>query len=102
MQAFGNRAREKRRSAAGTPRACPFFLPARGGRKAAFSATKAVGHAVCRHRHVRKLREFYRLNKSLFPEAGHFLFLLRSPVDNWQDFEARLKSIISGLDARQP
>jgi RNase P protein component len=72
-------------------------LPGQRGRKVGFAATKAVGHSVCRHRHVRKLREFYRLNKAIFPDNSHLFFLLRRPVQDWEAFEARLRDLITSL-----
>jgi RNase P protein component len=77
-------------------------LPGEGGRKVGFAATRAVGHSVCRHRHIRKLREFYRLNKSLFPDTGHLLFLVRRTISDWPDFEARLKERLRSLRETSP
>jgi RNase P protein component len=68
----------------------------------AFAATRAVGHAAQRHRHVRKLREFYRLNKGFFHESGHFFLLVRSPINDWPEFEARLKQALSSLTMTKP
>jgi hypothetical protein len=43
---------------------------------------------------VRKLREFYRLNKEMFDERGHFFLLIRAPVVEWGEFENRLKAVL--------
>jgi hypothetical protein len=72
-------------------------LPGQSGRKVGFAATRAVGHSPCRHAHVRKLREFYRLNKEIFPDYGHCLLLMRRSVENWKAFEDRLRVLISSL-----
>lgn len=72
-------------------------MPGQSGRKVGFAATRAVGHAVCRHRHIRKLREFYRLNKAIFHDSGHYFFLLRRPVEDWKAFEVRLRDLITAL-----
>jgi RNase P protein component len=53
-----------------------------------------VGNSVCRHHAVRKLREFYRLNKAVFPEQGHVLILVRNPVADWPGLEARLTRLL--------
>ncbi len=63
----------------------------------AFAATKRVGNSVCRHRAIRKLREFYRLNKAAFPEGAQILILLRAPVADWPGLEARLTRLLSEL-----
>ena len=60
----------------------------------AFAATKGAGNAVARHRHVRKLREFYRHHKELFAEQTHYFLLVRAPVEDWDDFEIRLKILL--------
>lgn len=60
----------------------------------AFAATRRVGNAVERHRHVRKLREFYRLNKDLFADNMRFLLLMRGPVNDWPEFEQRLRTVL--------
>ncbi|MCX6601882.1 MAG: hypothetical protein NT025_10045 [bacterium] len=52
---------------------------------------------MCRHRHIRKLREFYRLNKAIFHDSGHYFFLLRRPVEDWKAFEVRLRDLITAL-----
>jgi ribonuclease P protein component len=75
-------------------------LPGQSDRKIGFAAVRAVGHAVCRHRHIRKLREFYRLNKDLFPDGSHYLLLMRRSVEDWKAFEERLHDLISSLRSR--
>ena len=60
----------------------------------AFAATRGVGSSVARHHYVRKLREFYRLNKGLFAENVHYFLLCRAPITDWDDFLARLKVIL--------
>jgi hypothetical protein len=72
-------------------------LPVDGGCQVAFAAIKAVGNSPARHRHIRKCKEFYRLNKGLFPEHIHLLFLFRSSVSDWPDFEQRLIALLSSV-----
>jgi len=66
-------------------------------RQVAFAATKAVGNSPDRHRHVRKLREFYRLNKPVFPEQSHLFLIVRRPVEDWTAFELRLRNLLTSL-----
>ena len=61
----------------------------------AFAATRGAGSSVARHHHVRKLREFYRLNKELFAEHGHYFLLVRAPITDWEGFLAQLKNILA-------
>ena len=56
-----------------------------------------MGNSPARHRHVRKLREFYRLNKDLFAENGHYFLLVRAPVEDWGEFERKLKGLLKKL-----
>ncbi|MBU0508312.1 ribonuclease P protein component [bacterium] len=63
----------------------------------AFAATRAVGNAPQRHRHIRKLREYYRLNKEFFPAQSHIFILVRRPVADWKDLEARLAKLLQTL-----
>jgi hypothetical protein len=56
-----------------------------------------VGTSVDRHRYLRKLREFYRLNKSLFPENVYYFLLIRRPVKDWQAVETNLISALASL-----
>lgn len=65
----------------------------------AFAATRRVGTSVDRHRAVRKLREFYRLNKDLVPQGTRLLLVLRRPVPDWRVFEARLARLFAELPA---
>jgi RNase P protein component len=60
----------------------------------AFAATRQVGNSPARHRHVRKLREFYRLNKDLFAEDGHYFLLVRAPVEDWGSLYDRLRNLL--------
>jgi hypothetical protein len=46
---------------------------------------------------VRKLREFYRLNKQIFPENGQLFLLMRKPIEDWKGFEERLRREIGNL-----
>jgi len=73
-------------------------LSGQPSRKIAFAATRKVGNSPARHRHVRKLREFYRLNKDLFAVDGHYLLMLRAPVGEWEDLEERLKEILQRMN----
>jgi len=72
-------------------------LSGKPSRKIAFAATRRVGNSPERHRHVRKLREFYRLNKELFAENGHYFLLVRAPVKDWTQLELKLKGILNKL-----
>ena len=65
----------------------------------AFAATRGVGSSVARHRYVRKLREFYRLNKALFAENAHYFLLCRAPITDWDGFLARLTTL---LESQKP
>jgi ribonuclease P protein component len=58
---------------------------------------RKVGTAVERNYHRRKLKEFYRLNKHLWPEGTHFYALFRQPVTDWDGFETKLSSLLSKL-----
>ncbi len=84
--------KEGRRQA--LPELALFFCQGKPGRKIAFAATRRVGNAPARHRHIRKLREFYRLNKELFAEGTHYLFVMRSAIENWAEFEERLNALL--------
>jgi ribonuclease P protein component len=52
-----------------------FFLPHQET-KAAFTATKSLGSAALRNRAKRRLREFFRQNRTVLPE-GWYLFFAR-------------------------
>jgi len=71
-------------------------LPA-AERKIAFSTPRSVGNAVRRNRARRKLREFYRRNKALFPDKTHYLIVLRNEPEDWRDLEDRLRRLLSSL-----
>lgn len=58
---------------------------------------RKVGTAVERNYHRRKLKEFYRLNKHLWPEGTHFYALFRQPVTDWGSFEVRLAEKLKSL-----
>ncbi|MBU1936424.1 ribonuclease P protein component [bacterium] len=66
-------------------------------RRIAFSAKRTVGGAVKRNRACRKLREFYRQNKAIFPDNYHYILLLRNEPSNWNDLEERLRRLLSNL-----
>ncbi|MCB1060057.1 MAG: ribonuclease P protein component [Calditrichaeota bacterium] len=72
-------------------------MPGQPGRKFACAATRKVGSAVVRNYHRRKLKEFYRLNKSLWPQDGHIFCLFRSKVEDWPSFEKRLSALLNSL-----
>jgi hypothetical protein len=64
-----------------------------------------VGSSVERHHHIRKLREFYRLNKPLFPETVHLFLLVRRPVKDWKAVEGKLAELLARImtdEARIP
>jgi ribonuclease P protein component len=82
--------------APGNRGASPFFLPA-SERKIAFAAKRTVGNAVKRNRARRKLREFYRQHKSLFPNNYHYILLLRNEPPDWNSLEERLRNLLSTL-----
>jgi ribonuclease P protein component len=71
-------------------------LPA-SERKIAFATPRSVGNAARRNRARRKLREFYRRNKSLFPDKTHYLIVLRNEPEDWTDLEDRLRRFLSSL-----
>jgi ribonuclease P protein component len=72
-------------------------LSGQQGRKIAVAASRRAGNAVIRNRYRRKLKEFYRLNKELFPDNCHYYLLVRGPVEDWSDFESRLTQTLTGL-----
>ena len=72
-------------------------MPGQQGRRIAVAASRRVGNAVVRNRHRRKLKEFYRLHKDLFPDNCDYFLLIRSPVEDWPDFESRLTQTLAGL-----
>jgi RNase P protein component len=74
----------------------------RDGRKIGFAARRSVGNSPCRHRHIRKLREFYRLNKDLWPPTGHLFLLVRNPVTDWESFQERLTKVLGELPRNRP
>lgn len=66
-----------------------------GTRRLGLSVSAKVGGAVARNRVKRLLREFFRLNKGLFPESSDILVTVRSAegLKRLKDVEAELKSI---------
>jgi ribonuclease P protein component len=74
-----------------------FFLPGQPVTRIAVAADRRVGGAVARNRHRRKLKEFYRLNKSLFPDGHFFYLLVRSPISDWKEFEQRFKKLLGEI-----
>ncbi len=64
-------------------------------RRLGLSVSAKVGGAVARNRVKRLLREFFRLNKGLFPESSDILVTVRSVegLKRLKDVEAELKSI---------
>ncbi|MCB9357480.1 MAG: ribonuclease P protein component [Calditrichaeota bacterium] len=72
-------------------------MPGQEGRKFACSATRKVGSAVVRNRHRRKLKEFYRLNKHLWPENTHFFALFRINVGDWGEMESKLTKLLQSI-----
>ncbi|MBI5453841.1 MAG: ribonuclease P protein component [Deltaproteobacteria bacterium] len=66
-----------------------------GTRRLGLSVSAKVGGAVVRNRVKRLLREFFRLNKGLFPESSDILVTVRSAegLKRLKDVEAELKSI---------
>jgi ribonuclease P protein component len=65
-------------------------------------ATRAVGGAIQRNRAQRKLREFYRRNKSLLPDKFHFLFVLKSEPNDWHELEEKLRALLRSLPMASP
>ncbi|MBK6765340.1 MAG: ribonuclease P protein component [bacterium] len=58
---------------------------------------RKVGGAADRNRHRRKLKEFYRLNKNLWPDNTHYYVLFRKSVPSWAEFEVRLAEKLMSL-----
>ena len=50
-----------------------------GKRKVGISAGKRAGGAVARNRAKRLLREFYRMNKAVFPKGTRTAIVVRKP-----------------------
>ncbi|MBI5059944.1 ribonuclease P protein component [candidate division KSB1 bacterium] len=67
-------------------------------RRIAFAATRAVGNSVVRHRHIRKLREYYRLNKDKFPVNYTVLLHIRARISDWNIFEKRLTELLRSIN----
>ncbi|MBK6911840.1 MAG: ribonuclease P protein component [bacterium] len=77
-------------------------MPGQFERKLGCAATRQVGSAVVRNRFRRKLKEFYRLNKHLWPEQTHYLVLIRRPISDWSDIEGRLSRILASIPHPPP
>lgn len=64
-------------------------------RRLGISAGSRVGAAARRNRIKRLLKEFFRLNKNLFPESSDILISVRktTAVKNYGDIEKELKGL---------
>jgi hypothetical protein len=66
-------------------------------RRIAVACTRAVGNSVVRHHHIRKLREYYRLNKDKFP-VNHILLLhVRARIIDWNIFEIKIAELLKTI-----
>jgi len=66
-----------------------------GARRLGISAGSRVGAAARRNRIKRLLKEFFRLNKNLFPESSDILISVKktTAVKNYGDIEKELKGL---------
>lgn len=53
---------------------------AQGGRRLGITVTKKTGNAVKRNRIKRLIREFFRLNKALFPVGHDFVIMAKKNI----------------------
>ncbi len=66
-----------------------FYLKAQE-KKVGFTVAKRVRTAVHRNKLKRKLREIYRLNKSIFPEKFHFILLAKGTSFDFHELKAQI------------
>ncbi|MFH0808964.1 MAG: ribonuclease P protein component [Pseudomonadota bacterium] len=65
-------------------------------RRLGITASRKVGNAVARNRVKRLIREFYRLNKELFP-SGHDIIVIARPGSScltYKQLEAELSRLL--------
>jgi ribonuclease P protein component len=66
------------------------------GRKLGITMRKKTGGAVVRNRMRRLVREFYRLNKDLFPDHNNILLKVKQVPERltWTDTEKELRALL--------
>ncbi|MFQ5900715.1 MAG: ribonuclease P protein component [Thermodesulfobacteriota bacterium] len=68
-----------------------------GTRRIGIITGKKVGKAHKRNRFKRLLREFYRLNKDLFPSSSNIVVIVRpfTPLLSFKEIECELKKLLN-------
>ena len=56
-----------------------------------------VGSAVARNYARRRLREFYRCNRELFPEKTEILVKLKKAPESWNNLFGQIKEILEQI-----
>lgn len=68
-------------------------------RRLGITASRKVGSAVERNRVKRLIREFFRLNKGLFPPGHDIVVIAREGASelSYQEVDAKLRRLLKGL-----
>lgn len=74
--------------------ASPFFLPSSQRRFGMIVPLRPFGNAVKRNYGRRRLREFFRQNKALFPDNHDLLIRLFQQPDDWDRFLNHVESLL--------